>query len=56
MRRDLQVMEQEREARLPGRWGGPGASARGCYTEFETQHFGGNRWNLTLFSDKARKH
>ena len=30
MRRDLQAMEREREVGIPGRWGGPGASARGC--------------------------
>jgi len=29
MQRDLQAGEQEREAGIPGRWGGPGASARG---------------------------
>ena len=31
MRRDLDVIEREFEAGIPGQWGGPGASARGCY-------------------------
>jgi len=31
MRRDLLAMERECGAGIPGRWGSPGASARGCY-------------------------
>ena len=31
MRRELQAVERECGFIIPGRWGGPGASARGCW-------------------------